>query len=259
VSKAVVRRSAKFDFEGAVVLVGGGGTGIGKAIAQMFIDAGAHVVVAGRREAPLKAFCAENGATASYVILDTTKKEDCVRAIETVAKTRGSLDVLVINALAATVGPFEDQDEAQLRAPTDTMVVGAAFLAQAAMPHLEASQGCVVSISSAISRVVPYPSRGSAMYAAAKAGLNHLIRQLAAEYGPKGVRFNTVAPGATRTDAMNMTRPDLLDRTAAQTPLGRLGEPDEVASVVLFLASDAAKWVTGETITASGGMMMPAG
>jgi len=173
-----------------------------------------------------------------------------------VVERHGRLDILVNNAATVHVGAFADLSEEQITELITTNLLGTALLIHQALPLLKATKGNIVNISSTSARHVPVPSLGLCAYAAAKAGLNQLTRELAAEVGPRGIRVNAVAPGFTRSEAMEHTletRPEIIVSQAAITALGRMGEPLDVAKAILFLASDQAAWVTAQVLDASGG------
>lgn len=251
--------SARFDFTGASVLITGGGTGIGEGIADAFADAGAHVTVGGRRLEPLQRFCNRHPGRSGFVQMDVSKDEDRRRAVDAVIERCGRLDVLVNNAMNFTPDPFETVSAESMSSMFGVLLMGSTTLTQLCLPHLEKTKGCIINISSVVGRFVPYPPNGFVTYSAAKAGINQFSRALAGEIGPKGVRINVIAPGPTMTEAIHdLSDPEVakaFDLTfgASATPLGRVGQPADIAAVALYLASDAAGWVTGQVIDASGG------
>jgi len=240
------------DFSGRVVLVTGGGTGIGLGMAVAFRNCGANVVVTGRRAEPLDAFCKSDMACSHAIRMDVSKPEDIERTIDETIERFGRLDVLINNALAVSGDAIENLRLDQIRTMYDVLLLGPTLMVRAALPHLEASGGNVINISSVASRMVAHPSMMLTVYSAAKAGLSHLSRQLASELGPRGIRVNAIAPGTTRSETGDYT----VEQAAAfakHTPLGRVGEPQDIAKVALFLASEDAGWVTGQDIDVSGG------
>jgi NAD(P)-dependent dehydrogenase (short-subunit alcohol dehydrogenase family) len=242
--------------EGKIALVTGGGTGIGKGIATLFAQEGARVIISGRRERPLRDTAALYPERISWVAMDLANRADRARALETVVCRYERLDILVNNAATMHIGAFGDLSEQQITELISTNLLGTALLIRQAMPMLKLSKGNIVNISSTSARHVPVPALGLAAYGAAKAGLNYLTRELAVELGPSGVRVNAVAPGFTRSEAMEHTlkaHPELGEAQSAQTALGRIGEPIDIARAVLFLASEQAAWVTAEILDASGG------
>src|SRR5262249_38969485 len=146
---------------------------------------------------------------------------------------------------------FTDLSLEQVETMYRILLVAPTALTQVALPHLIRTGGSVINISSVGARYVPYPARGLTVYSAAKAGLNQVTRTLASEVAPQGVRVNAIAPGPTRTEAHYFDEVAL--KPIASIPMGRLGEPVEIAAVALFLASDNANWVTGQVIDAAGG------
>ncbi len=247
---------ALFDFTGQTVLITGGGTGIGAGIAATFARANANVVIGGRRREPLEAMAARFPDRISYFEMDVGKDEDRRRTLDTLIERHGRLDVLVNNAGNPARGPFEAQTAQEIADMYGIFLLASAFFIQLALPLLRETHGCVINISSAVARAVPFPPMGFSVYSAAKAGLNQLTRALASELGPHGVRLNAVAPGPTASEAADraaLRNPGPRKFMVDATPLGRLGQPSDIANVVAFLASDAGAWVTGQVIDASGG------
>jgi len=238
-----------------VVLITGGGTGIGKAIAQRFINLNAFVVITGRRETQLAATAKELGANAFYIVGDLTKCGIAKNTIQEVVKKYGRLDVLVNNAGAAKHGLLVDVPDEDIDFLLRTNVFAPLALTREALPELIKTKGSVVNISSILTKgVMPEAS----VYSATKAAVDHMTRILAKEYGSKGVRVNAVAPGLTATDMTKEIREqkELLEFWENQSPFGRIGQPDEVAAVVAFLATEDAQWVTRQVIQAGGGAML---
>jgi NAD(P)-dependent dehydrogenase (short-subunit alcohol dehydrogenase family) len=247
---------ALFDFTGQTVLITGGGTGIGAGIAETLARANANVVIGGRRREPLEAMASRFPGRISYVQMDVGKDEDRRRALDTLIERHGRLDVLVNNAANRTRGPFEEQTAQEIADMYGTLLLASTYYIHLALPHLKKTKGCVINISSVVGRAVPFPPTGFSVYSAAKAGLNQLTRALASELGPHGVRLNAVAPGPTASEATDksaLRNPGGRSSMVDATPLGRLGQPSDIALVVAFLASDAGAWVTGQVIDASGG------
>ena len=243
-----------YEFNDKVVLVTGGGTGIGRGIAEAFVRSGATVVVSGRRAGPLEAFCCDHPQRADFVQMDVGVDEDRRQAVDQVIERHGRLDVLVNNALSYAGGPLERLRLDQIESMYRVLLVGTVAMTQIALPHLLAARGAVINISSVVGRYVPFPPASGAVYASAKAGVNQFTRTLAAELGPKGVRVNAIAPGVTATEAAEAdANAQLAEAMAQLTPMGRIGQPSDIAAVALFLASDEARWVTGQVIDVAGG------
>jgi NAD(P)-dependent dehydrogenase (short-subunit alcohol dehydrogenase family) len=246
---------------GKVALVTGGGTGIGRGIAELFASEGAQVLIAARREDKLKDVAALNPDKISYVQMDLRSREQRHRALQTCLDRYGRLDILVNNTAHQTIVAFADQSEDDIDCMIETNLAGTANMCHRALPLLTESKGCIVNISSTAGRATWMPSMKLVSYAATKAGINQLTRTLAAELGPLGIRVNAVAPGATRAEYSTTTfaQEGAEEYLNSVTALGRVGEPIDVARVVLFLVSDDAAWVTGQVIDASGGLMIAAG
>jgi NAD(P)-dependent dehydrogenase (short-subunit alcohol dehydrogenase family) len=241
--------------DGQVVLITGGGTGIGAAMARAFVARGDKVLLCGRRETPLKALVEELGTGAAYFQADVARPGDAHLAVNAAVNRFTRLDVLVNNAGVFTLKPLTEHEDDDLRQLLEVNVFGPLALIREAVPHLQETGGCVVNVSSTVGQRA---LANSVPYAATKAAVDHLTRGLAVELGPLGIRVNAVAPGLTRTD---MTAALCADEAAvagvvADTPLGRLGEPEDMARVALFLASPDAGWVTGQVVQAAGGSLV---
>lgn len=249
--------------ERKVALITGAGTGIGKGTALMFAAEGAKVVIAARREEPLAQTCALAPDAISYICMDLTNHDQRERALAAATERHGKLDVLVSNAGAQLWKDFAETSDEEIEEIYLTNLTSTVRFIKQALPYLEASRGNIVIISSTASRYVVSPSQKLTVYGASKAGLNQLARSLAPELGPKGIRINVVAPGLTRGEYADEGRSQ--NDVATQewirsvTPLGRIGEPEDIARVITFMASDMASWVTGQVIDASGGWQISAG
>lgn len=241
-------------FQDQVVLISGGGTGIGRAAAVSFLAEGARVFVTGRREAPLRALEQEYGARVAWRTADVSQSGDAQRVIDAALERFGRLDVLVNNAGVLAVGPLVELSDQEAERVFAVNVLGLVALSRAAIPALSQTQGSILNISSVVSRSV---MAGTAIYSASKAAVDQLTRVLAAELGPVGVRVNAISPGMTVTDMSA----DILDDatregTIAQTPLGRLGEPADIAGAITLLADARARWITGQIVEAAGGFRL---
>ncbi len=243
------------NFENKIVLITGGGTGIGKATAAAFVAEGAKVVISGRRQSVLEETTKELGESANFIVGDVSKKGDPKRIIDEIIAKFGQLDILINGAGTGAMGPLSSTSDEDIENTYRTNVFGPLALIREAIPHLVNSKGNVINITSVMSNgVMP----GTAMYAASKAALDHITRCLAAEFGPSGVRVNAIAPGLTATDITAELRKDeqAIGMFVAQTPMGRLGEPTDIAKAVLLLASNGAGWITGQVVQAGGGLML---
>lgn len=246
-----------FDFRGKRVLVAGGSRGIGRSVALGFAQAGASVSICARSPGPLEATRAEiaaTGAKAHAAICDLADKAAIDAWVSGAVAALGGVDVLVNNASG-----FGSQDTEEHWAQGLSVDVMATVRAtHAALPQLEASRGCIVNVSS----ISGYrPSLRTPAYAAVKALLINYTQSQAAMYAPKGIRANAVAPGSIEFpggswEARKTSDPTLYNSILNSIPFGRLGAPEEVADVALFLASPLARWVTGQTIIVDGGQML---
>ncbi len=242
-------------FENKVVLITGGGTGIGKAAAVAFLAEGAKVVIAGRRQSVLEATTKELGASAHFVVGDVSKSGEPKAIVDEAIAKCGQLDVLVNNAGAFSMGPLMETSDEEIERVYRTNVFALLAISREALPHLIKTKGSIINISSTMSNGV---MAGSSIYSSSKAAVDHATRILAAEYGPSGVRVNAVAPGLTATEMSTGVRSDeqMHAMMVGQTPMGRVGEPSDIAKAVLLLASNNAGWITGQIVQASGGLML---
>ncbi|MFG2818612.1 SDR family NAD(P)-dependent oxidoreductase [Kitasatospora sp. NPDC048365] len=247
------------DLAGQVVVITGGSRGIGAETARAFARQGAAVAVLGRDTAALDAVAdqlREAGAKALAVTADCTDADALARAAAAVAERLGPVEVLA--AFAGGDGypvPTVRESEQHWRSVLDGNLTATFLTVRAFLPGLvERRRGSVVTMASTAGRL---PSGASAAYAAAKAGVLMLTRHLAAEVAADGVRVNAIAPGAVRTERTAAQMPPEVQRqVAAAHPLGRLGEPRDIADAALFLASGASGWITGQTLDVSGGRVI---
>ncbi|MCF8476112.1 MAG: glucose 1-dehydrogenase [Pseudolabrys sp.] len=240
---------------GKVVLVTGGSRGIGAGMARRFAAAGSRVAIGCRTESAatetVLADIAAAGAEGAVFVGDIANPVAARAMVAQVVARFGHIDVLVNCAGVSNHRPFEESDPTFFHAIFDTNVLGTIAVIQAALPHLTAPGGRIINFSSALAtRPIPNTS----IYAASKAAVAALSHALAKEFGPRGITVNTIAPGVIETE---MTARALTERGAsilAMTPLGRIGQPDDIAGIGLFLASPDAGWITGRTIIADGGV-----
>ncbi|MFZ5445570.1 MAG: 3-oxoacyl-[acyl-carrier-protein] reductase [Myxococcota bacterium] len=246
------------DFTNKVALVTGGSRGIGRAIALELGRRGATVVIsyAGNEAAATETVKAisDAGGKAKAIRFDVADSEACSKAVEDVVKEFTRLDVLVNNAGVAIDGllmRFKDEDWDKT---LDTNLKGAfALMRAASRPMMKQRGGAIVNVSSIVGEM---GNAGQAAYAASKAGLIGLTKSIAKELASRNIRVNAVTPGFITTDMTNALSADLKERMAAAIPLARIGNAEEVAAAVAFLASDAASYITGEVLKVNGGMYM---
>jgi 3-oxoacyl-[acyl-carrier protein] reductase len=238
--------------EGKKALVTGGTRGIGRAIVTQLAAAGAEVVACSRHEdEAAQSLIREikvTGGTHHVVQADVTRGEDIDRLVELTRDVFGSLDIVVHNAGAISHRPFGELDWAEWQHVLDANLGAAVRLTQGVLPML--SRGASITYIGSRAATIGVPLR--AHYTAAKAGLIGLSRSLARELGPRGVRVNVVAPGPV--DTGEPMAPEVRQRYERLIPAGRLGQPAEIAAVVVFVASDQASLINGETINVDGGI-----
>lgn len=244
-------------FNDKVVIITGGGAGIGRAAALQFAERGARVMITGRRVEPLRALAASH-ANIGFCVADAANPDDAARTIQVAVDRYGRLDVLVNNAGAGAILPLAEASASRVEQIFRVNVFGPSLLAGAAIPHLKKTRGSIVNVSSTFGhKAAPALSH----YAASKAALEHMTRCWALELAPAHVRVNAIAAGPTETDflveRMSLST-DEAERVKAderdRIPLGRRGEPDEVARWIVSIASPAASWITGQILTVDGGL-----
>ena len=242
------------ELEGRVAVITGGGSGIGKATAVAFANEGAVVAIIDRDGDAAKAVAAELDGHAFAI--DVRDGERLGAAFTELAEKLGGLHVLVNNAGTGDLRPLHTVDEKVWHRLVDVNLTGTYHGMRAAMPIMLESGGGAIVNNASVSGITP--TRNEAAYSAAKAGVIALTKSGALEYGPM-VRVNCVAPGYVRTSltAMFDQYPDAFAEIAGGMPAGRMGEPEEIAEVIMFLACDRSSYVTGETIVVDGGVSLP--
>ena len=249
--------SDRFSLDGRVAIITGGGTGIGRGSALVLAQHGADVVLAARRPDPLETTAAEVkqlGRRALALPADITSSDECERIVDATIEHFGRVDIVVNNAGGAETKSVMRWTEEEWHHVIDLNLGSVWFLSRAAAKHMiEQGKGAIVNISSGAS-LLAMPQ--AAPYGAAKAAVNNLTGALAAAWTPKGVRVNTIAVGAVRAASLldDAARygldPDAIGLMNAQ---GRLGEPEEIGYGVLFFASDASSFCSGQTLSMHGG------
>ena len=242
------------DYTNKTVLITGGTSGIGKVTAIAFANAGAKVVLTGRREKEGVEVVAEirkTGGTASFVRADVSKDADIVKAIDFVAATYGRLDVAFNNAGVEMLGPLDQVTEEQYRSTFDINVWGVLNSMKYEIPAmLKGGGGAIVNTSSIAGHI---GLAQASIYVATKHAVEGLTKAAAVEFGKQGIRVNAVAPGTIDTDMVARFPREARDWLLTQHPVGRFGTSEDIAAAVLYLASDAAKFTTGTILAVDGG------
>lgn len=246
-----------FDLKGRVAIVTGSTRGIGRATAEKLARAGARVVISSRKADACEQVAAEmtaQGLEVAAIPCHVGHKEQLHNLVDKTLEKWGRLDILVCNAATNPVyGPLAEMTDEAYDKIMNTNVRSTFWLCNRAIPEMARQGGGAVVLLSSIAGI-----RGNeviGIYGVSKAAEAGLARHLAVEWGPRGVRVNAVAPGLIETDFARalLDNPDWRDRAEQRTPLRRIGQPDDIAGVVLFLASDASAYMTGQLIVADGG------
>jgi 3-oxoacyl-[acyl-carrier protein] reductase len=242
-------------FSGKVAVVTGASKGIGAEIARQLAASGASVVVnysaSGKEAEKVVADIESAGGRAAAVQANLSKPAEVSKLFEETKKRFGKLDILVNNAGVYDFKPLEEVTPEHFHKQFDLNVLGLLLATQEAVKQFGNSGGAVVNIGSVVGKAaVP----NSAVYSATKAAVDSITRVLAAELGPRGIRVNAVNPGMVETEgAVEFTKGDFRKKIESETPLGRIGQVGDIAPVALYLASEDARWITGETLYVSGG------
>jgi len=243
--------------ENKVAVVTGASKGIGAGIAKSLAAEGAAVVInyASAKEGAEKvvAEIVANGGKAIAVQGDVSKAADVKRVFDEAKTIYGEVDILVNNAGVYKFSPVEEITEDEFHRQFNTNVLGLLLATQNAVSHFGDKGGSVINIGSVVSRITP---PGSAIYTATKGAVDSITQVLSKELGPKKIRVNSINPGMIETEGTHTAGfigSDFQKWAETTTPLGRIGQPDDIAPIAVFLASDDSKWLTGETILAGGG------
>lgn len=244
------------------VLITGSGIGIGAATARAFAATGYRVIATDILEEEARSVAAEiesGGGQAEYHRLDVTRTEEVESVVSLVQDRHGPLDTVVANAGILRREPVSELDDDKWDLTLDVDLKGIMRVCRAAAPAMrEAGRGAMIALSSIMG--VAYGAGGSIHYSAAKAGVVGLVRGLAVELAPDGVRVNGIAPGyictAQSLSEEHPSGPEGLSRISEYVPLGRVGEPEDIADVAVFLASSGARYLTGQVIVVDGGLLV---
>src|SRR4051812_11042173 len=258
-ASATMNKPTLFDLTGRVAIITGSSRGIGRAIAERLADQGAKVVVSSRTQSAVDdvaaAINATHGAgTAIAVAANISSKDDLVRLVERTREAFGKIDILVCNAATNVhFGALSTIKDEQFRKILDNNILSNHWLVQLVAPEMTERGDGAITIVSSIGGMQGSPLIGA--YNISKAADLQLARNLAVELGPRNVRVNCVAPGLIKTDFARALwqNPKIARSAEASTPLRRLGDPDDIAGAVVYLSSDAARYVTGQCIVIDGG------
>ncbi|MDU0201126.1 SDR family NAD(P)-dependent oxidoreductase [Paenibacillus sp. MAH-36] len=239
--------------DGKVALITGGNSGIGLTTTKLFIAEGAKVVITGRNQTTLNEVAQELGPSVLAFQADATDPASMDKALSQAVATFGGLDIVYANAGISSATPLGSTEFSVFDEVLKINVTGSFFTVQSALPYLKEGASVILTGSTRATDGAP----GRAAYAASKGAISSMARVLVTELSPRGIRVNTVVPGATRTPIWKKSTPEetaKLEGAQARTiPLNRMGDPEEIANAVLFLASDESSFVQGAEITVDGG------
>lgn len=245
------------NLKGKVAIVTGASKGIGAEIARALAEAGAAVAVnyASSKEGAEKVVADIKGKGGKAIVVkgSVANADDIKNMFAETKKAFGSLDILVNNAGVYAFQPLEGVTDGEFQRQFNTNVLGTILAAQEAAKYFGPEGGSIINVSSVVS-LAAFPN--TVVYSATKGAVDAVTRVLAAELGPKKIRVNTIAPGLVETEGvhtMGILGTDFESHAVQQTPLGRVGQPDDIAKVAVFLASDESGWITGDRLTVSGG------
>ncbi len=243
------------DFTGQVVAITGGTRGIGYAMAQAFVNAGAKVAICGTHAQAVQETVTQLKAAGGQVLgmpVNIACEADCTAFVDAIVKEWGGLDVLVNNAGITKDGLTVRMSEADFESVIDVNLKGTFLMSKAALKVMfKKRSGSIVNISSVIGQM---GNAGQANYAASKAGIIGLTKSLAKEFGSRGVRVNAVAPGFVRTAMTDALTDEMKEKALQAVALKRFAEPQDIAKAVMFLASQDASYITGHVLAVNGGL-----
>ncbi|MFM8449343.1 MAG: beta-ketoacyl-ACP reductase [Haliscomenobacter sp.] len=243
--------------ENKVAIITGGANGIGKATAMRFIQEGARVAIWDINEAagrPLAMEWTSNGANCKFYKVDTSNAEAVQLAAQTVFEDFGQIDILVNNAGITRDASMKKMSDAQWQQVIDVNLTGVFNCTKSVSPYmLDRGYGRILNAASVVAL---YGNFGQTNYVAAKAGVIGMTKVWAREFGRKGVTVNAVAPGFILTEMVGTIPPEYLDDLQKRTPVGRMGQVEDIANAYLFLASDEAAFITGITLSVDGGLVL---
>lgn len=246
-----------YSLDGHTALVTGGGTGIGRAVTQCLVAAGARVIITGRRADVLQETAAEFGPAVIPHVMDVTATAEIAPAVKQLTATHGPITILVNNAGIHIKKPFVETTEEEILRVFQTHVMGALALSRALEPGMRTAGGGSIVFMSSMAALFGIPKVSA--YTVAKSALTGAVRALAVELGEANIRVNAVAPGWIETEMSRKALdgdPARKAKILGRTPLGRLGDPSDIGWAVAYLCSPAARFVTGTVVPVDGGASM---
>lgn len=253
--------SSLFDLTGKIALITGASRGIGEAIAARMAEAGAKLVIASRKQDALDAVANSlraGGAEVLPIAAHNGDKAALTTLVEQAVNRYGGLDIVVNNAATNPhFGPVLEAQDSMWQKTLEVNLLGAFWLAQLTVPHLRQRGGGKIINVTSVNGLRPGTMQG--IYSASKAALINLTQTLALELGPDNIQVNAIAPGLIQTKFAEAlwSNPAILDGVTARTPVRRIGQPDDIAGIALYLASSASNYATGQTFVVDGGITVP--